>query len=99
MNESMAHHGAESPGIADVSKMENKVNVSTIHLLEDHVSGVEGVWLDVVEEKEASIFLSTTHIYREKCQLLIIIKVIISQTSKSNDISGDIFFVRWSSFE
>ena len=69
MNESMAHHGAESPGIADVSKMENKVNVSTIHLLEDHVSGIEGVWLDVVEEKEASIFLSTTHIYGEKRQL------------------------------
>ena len=66
MNESMTHHGTESPGIADVSKMENEVNVSTVHLLEDHMSGVEGVGLDVVEEKEASIFLTTTHIYREK---------------------------------
>jgi hypothetical protein len=66
LNESVAHHRAESSGIADVSKVEYEVNVPTIHLLEDHVSGVEGVGLDVIEEKKASILLTTTHICREK---------------------------------
>ena len=69
----MAHHGTESSGIADVSKMENEVNISTIHLLEDHVSGVERVGLYIVEKKEASIDLTTTHIYRKKKKKSIIL--------------------------
>lgn len=59
---SFAHHRAESPGIADVPKMEDKVNTAAIHLLENHMCGVEGVRLNVVEQKEASILLTTTHV-------------------------------------
>ena len=50
--------------------MENEVNSSTIHLLEYHVSGVEGVRLNAVEEKDTSIFLTTAHVYVDKVKII-----------------------------
>ena len=60
----LSYHGAEPSGIANVSNMEDKVNV--VHLLFNHARGVEGVWLYVLDQKEAAIFLTTSHVYCQR---------------------------------
>lgn len=63
-----SHHSTESSGIAQVSKVKNEVDISAVHLLQDHVSCVEGIWLYVVEQKEASILFTTSHVWVNKVE-------------------------------
>ena len=55
-----SYHSAESSGIADVTNVEDKVNL--VYLRFDHPRGVEGLRLDILHYKEALIFLTTSHV-------------------------------------
>ena len=78
----VSHNSGESSGIRHVPNVEDKADV--VHHLGDKGSGVEGVWLNVLLDVEASILLSTTHVCnhrereREKRGKLIVIGHLLS---------------------